>query len=102
MFWVHGPLSNRCASSGLCPSSASSAADTATTTILTGDANGQDSEPMPVPGPFPSDLVQLFTRSSTSVKGVKRIPRVLHHFVVTKLAHVSDSVTEHNDVASWD
>ena len=65
---VHGPLSNRCAGSGMGPSSASSAAatvTTATTTTLTTDANGQG--PTLVPGPFPSEsLLQLFRRTSTS------------------------------------
>ena len=79
---VHGPLSNRCAG-------------------YANGANGQD--PTPVPGPFPSEsLLQLFRRTSTSVKVVKRIPRASRHFAATKLAHVLDGVTEHNDAASWD
>ena len=104
---VHGPLSNRCAGSGMCPSSASSAAATATTTTTTtlmADANGANGQdPTPVPGPFPSEsLLQLFRRTSTSVKVVKRIPRASRHFAATKLAHVLDGVTEHNDATSWD
>ena len=104
---VHGPLSNRCAGSGMCPSSASSAAATATTTTtttLTADANGANGQdPTPVSGPFPSEsLLQLFRRTSTSVKVVKRIPRASRHFAATKLAHVLDGVTEHNDAASWE
>ena len=83
---------------------ATATATTTTTTTLTADAdgaNGQD--PTPVPGPFPSEsLLQLFRRTSTSVKVVKRIPRASRHFAATKLAHVLDGVTEHNDAASWD
>ena len=61
---VHGPLSNRCAGSGMGPSSASSAAatvTTATTTTLTADANGANGQgPTLLPGPFPSEsLLQL-------------------------------------------
>ena len=72
---VHGPLSNRCAGSGMGPSSASSAAatvTTATTTTLTADANGANGQgPTLVHGPFPSEsLLQLFRRTSTSVKVV--------------------------------
>ena len=59
---VHGPLSNRCAGSGMCPSSASSAAATATTTTLTADANGANGQdPTPVPGPFLSESLHAAT-----------------------------------------
>ena len=73
------------------------------TTPLTADANGQDPQLIPVPGPFLSDsLLHLFRRSSTSAKVVKRIPRASRYFAATKLAHVLDGITEHNDASSWD
>ena len=88
---IHGPLSNRCAGSGMSLCSQGS---------LSSVRSPEDSETPPVAHYSSSEL--LFSselRQSTRV--LKRIPRAARHLAATKLASVLDDVSEKNDSSSW-
>ena len=88
---IHGPLSNRCAGSGMSLCSQGS---------LSSVRSPEDSETPPVAQYSSSEL--LFSselRQSTRV--LKRIPRAARHLAATKLASVLDDVSEKNDSSSW-
>ena len=82
---VHGPLSNRCAGSGM----SSTTLSTSSTVID--------------PGPTSSDtLSSSDPHLQTSYASIlKRIPRASRHFAATKLAGILNEITEKNEISSW-
>ena len=81
---VHGPLSNRCAGSGM------SSTTLSTSTVID-------------PGPTSSDTLSSsdphFQPSYARI--LKRIPRASRHLAATKLAGILNEITEKNEISSW-
>ena len=86
---VHGPLSNRCAGSGMSPSPTTLPAGASALTV--------DPSSYPSSETLPSD----FHFRPSSVRILKRIPRASRHLAATKLAEILDDVTDKNDLGSW-
>ena len=89
---VHGPLSNRCAGSGMLLSS--QGPQYLRSALGNGGASGDLSSQSP------SELL-LSPNIRQSVRVLKRIPRASRHLAATKLSNVLDDVSEKNDTASW-
>ena len=89
---VHGPLSNRCAGSGMLLTS--QGPQYLRSAVGNGGASGDLSSQSP------SELL-LSPNIRQSVRVLKRIPRASRHLAATKLSNVLDDVSEKNDTASW-
>ena len=88
---IHGPLSNRCAGSGMSLCSQGS---------LSSVRSPEDSEIPPV-AQYSSSELQFSSELGQSTRVLKRIPRAARHLAATKLASVLADVSEKNNSSSW-
>ena len=103
VFRIHGPLSNRCQGSGMLPPDSGPGVLGVSSAQATTDQLPQLPQSAQPSSNCTTTLLGEFSKSLyRNVRVLKRIPRASRQLAASKLASVLDSVTEHNDDASWD
>ena len=96
---IHGPLDNRCAGSGVPPSSHTAPAPFTSCLATLPVSSGPDFTSAEFTA-SPLDCLVFCTGGAPKI--LKRIPRASRLLAASKLACILDGVTAKNDLVSWD